>query len=155
MVGLSLAVADSSCSTGLSKRRYCRGLHLCGATTNHDSGGAKLDLVTTEDDTAELVRLLMGSEDSSAWTFIELLEMRGATPASLYLGVITQAARRLGELWEDDRCDFTQVTISLGRLQQVVRALSPAFSWPLSAAQPMPIPYFCYLPLAINTRSGS
>ena len=82
---------------------------------------------TTEDDTTELVRLLMHQPDGSAWSFIELLAQRGATPTSLYLGIVTQAARRLGELWEEDRCDFAQVTISLGRLQQVVRALSPTF----------------------------
>ncbi len=80
-----------------------------------------------EDDTAELVHRLMGAEEDGAQAFIEVLEQRGATPASLYLGVVTLAARRLGEMWEDDRCDFTQVTISLGRLQRCVRALSPSF----------------------------
>ncbi|HQT78117.1 MAG TPA: cobalamin B12-binding domain-containing protein [Rhodopila sp.] len=83
--------------------------------------------VTTENDTSELVGHLLGASETGAWTFIELLELRGATPATLYLGVVTQAARRLGELWQDDRCDFAQVTISLGRLQQIVRALSPEF----------------------------
>jgi methanogenic corrinoid protein MtbC1 len=87
----------------------------------------KPDAWTTEDDTAELVRLLMTPEDGSAWAFIELLKARGATPTSLYLGIITRAAQRLGELWDEDRCDFGQVTIGLGRLQQVVRALSPSF----------------------------
>jgi methanogenic corrinoid protein MtbC1 len=83
--------------------------------------------VTTEDDTTELVRLLMDREDGGAWTFVQLLAERGATPSALYLGIIAAAARKLGELWEEDRCDFAQVTISLGRLQQVVRALSPSF----------------------------
>ncbi|MGD0107095.1 MAG: cobalamin B12-binding domain-containing protein, partial [Rhodopila sp.] len=63
----------------------------------------------------------------SAVAFIETLRLRGVPPASLYLGVVTQAAQRLGELWEQDRCDFAQVTISMGSLQQVVRALSPYF----------------------------
>jgi methanogenic corrinoid protein MtbC1 len=82
---------------------------------------------TTDQDTAELVRLLMGRDDGLAWSFVEALEQRGATPAMLYLGVITQAARQLGEMWEDDRTDFAVVTIGLGRLQQIVRALSPGF----------------------------
>ena len=102
-------------------------LALARAASPSRSGEAEAAGVTTENDTLELVRLLMGNEDGGAWTFIELLEVRGATPASLYLGVVTQAARRLGELWEDDRCDFAQVTIGLGRLQQVVRALAPNF----------------------------
>ena len=83
--------------------------------------------LTTDDDTAELVKHLLGNRDEGAWTFVEALERRGVTPASLYLGVVTEAARRLGEMWEDDRCGFAQVTISLGRLQQIVRALAPGF----------------------------
>ena len=81
----------------------------------------------TDADTAELVRRLIGREDDSAWHFIEHMASLGATPGSLLLGIITSAARQLGELWEDDRCDFAQVTISLGRLQQAIRALSPSF----------------------------
>lgn len=83
--------------------------------------------VTTRDDTTELVRLLLCSSDDGVWTFIELLELRGVAPAALYVGIVTDAARRLGELWEEDRCDFAQVTISLGRLQRVVRSLSCRF----------------------------
>ena len=83
--------------------------------------------MTTDHDTVCLVGLLMGDDDGSAWRFVEGLEARGATVSSLYLGIISEAARQLGELWEDDRCDFSQVTIGLGRLQQLIRALSPGF----------------------------
>jgi methanogenic corrinoid protein MtbC1 len=82
---------------------------------------------TTDNDTEKFIRLLMGRKDDSARIFIERLASSGAIPASLYLGIVTRAARRLGELWDEDRCDFSQVTISLGRLQQIVRALSPGF----------------------------
>ena len=88
---------------------------------------AQPDLATTESDTDELVQCLLDRHDDRARDFIAVLECRGVTPASLYLGVISQAARRLGESWDDDRCDFTAVTIGLGRLQQAVRALSPGF----------------------------
>ncbi|MBS0644338.1 MAG: cobalamin B12-binding domain-containing protein [Acetobacteraceae bacterium] len=82
---------------------------------------------TTEDDNASLVRLLLGPDGAAAEAFIKDLQQRGATAVSLYLGVVTQAARTLGMLWEEDRCDFAEVTIGLGRLQQVVRYLSPEF----------------------------
>jgi methanogenic corrinoid protein MtbC1 len=42
---------------------------------------------------------------------------------SIYVDLLVPAARRLGEYWDDDRISFTDVTIGLGRLQQVVRAL--------------------------------
>lgn len=83
--------------------------------------------VTTEDDSEELVRLLLAERGNDAVAFVDLLRQRGATPASLYLGVVTQAAQRLGELWEQDRCDFVQVTVGVGRLQQAMRAISPHF----------------------------
>lgn len=84
-------------------------------------------LETTNGDTLELVRLLLTEEAAGAVAFIDVLRAREIPPDALYLGVVTLAARRLGELWEQDVCDFVQVTISMGRLQQVVRALSPHF----------------------------
>jgi methanogenic corrinoid protein MtbC1 len=93
---------------------------------NH-AGEAKATDVTTEDDTNELVRLLLKHDACDSIAFMEVLQARGANPASLYLGIITEAARHLGAMWDDDRCDFATVTISMGRLQQVVRALSPTF----------------------------
>jgi methanogenic corrinoid protein MtbC1 len=68
---------------------------------------------------------------------MQLLRQRGATASTLYLGIIPDAARMLGDLWDEDRCDFTQVTISMGRLQQIVRRLSPEFQIAaVSHAQP-------------------
>jgi methanogenic corrinoid protein MtbC1 len=83
--------------------------------------------LTTEADTADLIRLLIKHDAGDSVAFLEGLQSRGASPASLYLGIITDAARCLGAMWDEDRCDFATVTISMGRLQQVVRALSPTF----------------------------
>ncbi len=94
---------------------------VCKATPN------QARTTTTDDDTAELVRLLLTQETEAAVDFITRLGQRGITPAALYLGIMTQAAHRLGELWDDDRCDMIQLTISMGRLQLLVRALSPDF----------------------------
>ena len=84
-------------------------------------------LVTTEDDTQALVVVLLTQPAANAIAFIEVLRERGATPASLFLGIITDAARSLGVLWAEDRCSFADVTIGVGHLQQVVRILSPSF----------------------------
>jgi methanogenic corrinoid protein MtbC1 len=90
-------------------------------------GNTAAAVVTTEDDTRVLVRLLLTVEAPDAIAFLDTLQRRGVTLATLYLGIMTQAACSLGELWEQDLCDFLQVTISMGRLQQVLRALSPQF----------------------------
>jgi methanogenic corrinoid protein MtbC1 len=96
------------------------------ATDNAARAGTKAAL-TTEVDTETLVCLLLNQEAHAAIAFIELLEVRGATPESLYLGLLSAAACALGLLWEQDRCDFAQVTISVGRLQQLARFLSSRF----------------------------
>lgn len=82
---------------------------------------------TTEVDTLALVRLLLDPEDPDVSAFIDSLRLRGATADTLYIGLLSDAARHLGELWLADHCDFVQVTIGLGRLQQTARRLSPSF----------------------------
>ncbi len=96
-----------------------------GAAAARVPGSA--EAVTTKDDTAELVRLLLAPDTNGASVFIATLRQRGVTPYALYLGAVTDAARILGQMWDDDRCDFAEVTIGLGRLQQVVRTISPGF----------------------------
>ncbi len=82
---------------------------------------------TTEIDTLELVRLLLNQDDVDVTAFIESLRLRGTSAGALYIGILPDAARYLGEMWLADRCDFVQVTIGLGRLQQVARHLSTSF----------------------------
>jgi MerR family transcriptional regulator, light-induced transcriptional regulator len=55
------------------------------------------------------------------------LAQRGVSVESVYLHLFAPAARRLGEMWEEDECDFSTVTVALGRLQRLLRELSPAF----------------------------
>jgi methanogenic corrinoid protein MtbC1 len=58
--------------------------------------------------------------------YVESLRARGATLDTIYLDLFAPAARRLGQMWEDDLCGFSEVTIGLCRLQQLVHRLSLA-----------------------------
>jgi methanogenic corrinoid protein MtbC1 len=78
-------------------------------------------------DVMELADLVLGRDATPACAFVELARERGVSAAALYLELLAPAARRLGELWDEDRCDFTQVTIGTMRLQQILRAISPDF----------------------------
>ena len=71
--------------------------------------------------------LLLGQDDAASFRFVESLQAQALSPETLYLDVLAPAARHLGTLWDQDLCDFTQVTVGLMRLQQVLRRLSPAF----------------------------
>lgn len=75
----------------------------------------------------EFTRMVVEQDGAVAAAYVEALRAQGTPLETLYLELITPAARRLGELWEADLCDFTEVTVGLWRLQQVLRGLSPAF----------------------------
>ncbi len=55
---------------------------------------------------------------------VEAFVARGVSIDSVFVELLAPAARRLGTLWEDDLCDFVDVTMGLWRLQEMVRALS-------------------------------
>lgn len=59
-----------------------------------------------------------------ALAILRQLAEGGATAHELCLDLLAPAARRLGEMWNSDRCDFTEVTIALGRLQLMLRELA-------------------------------
>jgi methanogenic corrinoid protein MtbC1 len=56
--------------------------------------------------------------------YVEGLVARGVSFETLLVDLMAPAARHLGALWDDDRCDFVDVTMGLWRLQEVVHELS-------------------------------
>lgn len=86
-------------------------------------GGVEARLAA--DEVAEFGRLLLERDIHVVSAYVESLRARGVTADNLLLGLVAPTARWLGMLWEEDLCDFTQVTVGLGRLQQVLRQLSP------------------------------
>jgi methanogenic corrinoid protein MtbC1 len=58
---------------------------------------------------------------------IAKLRSHGLALEAVYLYLLTPAARYLGELWETDQCSFSQVTLGMWRIQQIMYDLSPAF----------------------------
>ncbi len=88
---------------------------------------AAADLLVTAVHVADLVGLVLSRGEPEAVAFVEAMHEEGAAAESLYLDLLAPAARRLGEMWEDDTCDFTDVTIGLWRLQNAMRELSPSF----------------------------
>lgn len=73
----------------------------------------------------EFVQLLMHHDDVSISTFVMTLRSKGMSVEVLFLELLATAANQLGRFWEEDCCDFTDVTIAVGRLQQLLQVLSP------------------------------
>ncbi len=71
-------------------------------------------------------QIIEGSDAQIAATLLRLRE-RGLSVEAIYLDLFGPTARRLGVMWEEDTCDFSTVTVALGRLQRLLRELSPAF----------------------------
>jgi methanogenic corrinoid protein MtbC1 len=78
-------------------------------------------------DVAELVRLLLHHDVSVASAYVDTVRQRGASLEVICLDLLAPAARELGDRWEEDECDFMQVTVGLCRLHQLLRELSPEF----------------------------
>ncbi len=55
---------------------------------------------------------------------VEALMAGGVSVETAYLHLLAPAARRLGSWWDEDACDFVDVTMGLWRLQEIVHALS-------------------------------
>lgn len=55
---------------------------------------------------------------------VETLMSGGISVETVYLELLAPAARRLGAWWDEDACDFVDVTMGLWRLQELVHALS-------------------------------
>ncbi len=76
---------------------------------------------------SEFVTLILGHSEERLHAAVDERRRAGASVESLYLDLFTPAARLLGQMWSDDECDFASVTVGLGRLQRLLRELSPAF----------------------------
>ncbi len=99
------------------------------------SGEGSGGIITAEDVSsfAPLPLLLQADE---LLVHLEGYLNRGVGVDALFVDLLAPTARRLGELWEEDACDFLDVTIGLWRLQEVMREIawgSPIITGPLSA----------------------
>jgi methanogenic corrinoid protein MtbC1 len=88
------------------------------------------------DSVMALANFVLRSDIASARSFVEQKHSEGASLESLYIELLAPAARYLGDLWADDRCDFTAVTFGMGHLQQLLRELSPMFQSEFHQTQP-------------------
>ncbi len=90
-----------------------------------ETGGSAAGI--QQQDVIAFTNVTLHKESAACLEFIESIRDRGVSLQTIYLDLIAQAARRLGTMWVEDTCDFTQVTIGLWRMQQVMYDLSPGF----------------------------
>jgi methanogenic corrinoid protein MtbC1 len=79
------------------------------------------------DDVHRFVGLVLSAGDSGWSDMIVSLRARGVSVEAVYLELLMPCAQQLGRMWADDTLPFSDVTVGVGRLQRIMRSLSPAF----------------------------
>ncbi len=90
----------------------------------HKSAGAT-DI--TRDEIVAFTQALLEQDVAAANVLVAELREVGYTIDAIYLQLLAPSARYLGELWEADTCNFSEVTLCLWRIQTMLYDLSPAF----------------------------
>jgi methanogenic corrinoid protein MtbC1 len=75
----------------------------------------------------EFALLALGADAEATRGHVRRLRAAGMALETIYLHLLAPAARHLGAMWEADLCGFSEVTLGLWRLQQVMHDLGPVF----------------------------
>ncbi|MFM9861267.1 hypothetical protein RUR49_22650 [Pseudoxanthobacter sp. M-2] len=97
-----------------------------------------------------LTQIVLLDEAHAAYSFVSSMRARGVGLESIFLDLLAPTARNLGEMWTADRCSFSEVTLGLCRLQQVLRQLSTVFD-----EEPEPVPSVSSVLLTPNSRRAA
>ena len=77
---------------------------------------------------------------------VEAFIARGVAVESIFVDLLAPSARRLGQHWEDDDCDFLDVTMGLWRLQEVMREITMRYPPAETAGPRGRTALFCPMP---------
>lgn len=80
-----------------------------------------------EDSVHAFTETVLSGNMEAAARHVAGMGTRGVPLESVYLELLASSARLLGQMWIEDRCDFTTVTLATWRLHQLMRDMSPAF----------------------------
>ena len=85
---------------------------------------AQADLVAaSEQDMLDFAQACLATDSQAVFNHLDVLRDKGLGTQTVFLDVITPAARYLGDLWEQDKMDFTVVAQGLLRMHHAMRHL--------------------------------
>jgi methanogenic corrinoid protein MtbC1 len=76
---------------------------------------------------SELTNLVLQEDARTSVNYVKAIHTSGIGLEEIYLFLLTPVARKLGKMWEEDESSFTEVTIALWRIKQLMYDLSPIF----------------------------
>ncbi|MFN6933998.1 MAG: B12-binding domain-containing protein [Tsuneonella sp.] len=77
-------------------------------------------LLPSRADVGGLAEIVLGSDLAAAVAYVAVLRDRGLSMETLFVELLEPTARYLGDMWEQDKCDFIDVTLGVARLQQLL-----------------------------------
>lgn len=75
----------------------------------------------------DLTKLVLQDDARISVDYVKEMHASGTALEDIYLFLLTPVARKLGAMWEEDESSFTEVTIALWRIKQLMYDLSPIF----------------------------
>jgi len=90
---------------------------------HHECPVAPPDRRPTSAECETLARLSIGGNEAALFGYFDQIKSQNHTFATLLAFFIAPAALHLGELWQQDLCDFFEVTLGVGRLQMLMNRL--------------------------------
>jgi MerR family transcriptional regulator, light-induced transcriptional regulator len=94
---------------------------------NHASMTQRKVKVVDKGDVEEFTRLVVLHDVTVAEAYVRVFRDQGVSLEDIFMQLLAPAAKRLGELWQTDHCSFTDVTVGLSRIYQLVHRLGPQF----------------------------
>ena len=85
----------------------------------------------TTDEIQEFASLVMAADGDAALVYFQKMRAKGHSLETLFEHFLAPTARYLGELWEQDICDFIDVTLGVARLQEMLTMFSLAQDIPV------------------------
>ncbi|WP_238313786.1 cobalamin B12-binding domain-containing protein [Methylobacterium crusticola] len=85
------------------------------------------------EDVVRFSSLILADQETDPAAEVRAMLEEGLSLESLLLDLMAPTARHLGLLWEQDICDFVQVTVAMGRLRRMVHGLESLCGEPAEA----------------------
>jgi len=93
--------------------------------SERDADGGLLRPTSVE--ITDFTTIILHGNLAAAADSLQRLQARGVSTESLYLDLLSPAARHFGQMWESEQADFVDVTLALHRLQKLAHDLSEEF----------------------------
>ena len=94
--------------------------HAAGKHSSHAQRDREID----PSDAKRFASLPLKLEAANLLEEVDNFLAAGVSVEAIYVDLLAPAARKLGEMWEQDECDFVDVTMGLWRLQEVMREIA-------------------------------